>query len=66
MIAKHPGQCIPHDYQDQKYGPGFRVMNPARKDGKLLGARCTVCCPEKVHSTTRGGVYAISDLIIKR
>ncbi len=62
MIAKHPGECKPHEFQDNRYGQGFRVMNPT-KDG---GHRCTVCAPDKVHSSKRGGVFQKSDLIIKR
>ena len=62
MIAKHSGECKPNDYQDKKYGKGFRVMNPT-KDG---GHRCTVCAPPKVHSAKRGGVYNKADLVIQR
>lgn len=32
-----------HVYQDQKYGPGFRVHNTT----KTGNVRCTVCATEK-------------------
>lgn len=33
-----------HEYQDQKYGKGNRVHNPAKpKAGKATAIRCTVC-----------------------
>lgn len=62
MIAQHPGECKDHEYQDHRYGKGFRVMNPT-KDG---GWRCTVCAPPKEHSKKRGGVFQKSDLRILR
>lgn len=38
----------PHEYQDQRYGKGRRVMNPTRKgDDKKKQYRCSVC--EAVH-----------------
>ena len=37
-----------HDYQNQRYGVGMRLMNYARKAFNQLGGyRCTVCA--KVH-----------------
>jgi hypothetical protein len=67
MLARHPGECKPHKYQDTNYGNGVRVMNPASKEGKILGYRCTVCAPNKSPNVKRGGVYDISDLqIVKR
>lgn len=63
MIAKHPGDCIPHTYQDSRYGKGFRVMNPCR-DGKT--ARCTVCAPIKEPCKRRGGTFLLSDLKVLR
>jgi hypothetical protein len=66
MIAKHPGDCKPHAYQDKTYGPGFRVMNPVKEQGKIVGARCTVCCPPKAKMSKRGGVYLVGQLQIKR
>lgn len=36
----------PHEYQDKKYGPSFRVHNPASHNGKAV-YRCTVCGTEK-------------------
>ncbi len=66
MIAKHPGECRPHEYQDAKYGKGFRVMNPVAKKSHDAGARCTVCSPPKVKGTKRGGIYPVSELQVKR
>lgn len=66
MIAKHAGNCKPHAFQDAEYGPGFRVMNPVTDKGKTIGGRCTVCCPEKDAGKKRGGVYDLSQLVIKR
>jgi hypothetical protein len=62
MIAKHPGECKPHLYQDTRYGEGFRVMNPVMVKGKIEGWRCTVCCPPKLKMVKRGGVYQTSEL----
>ena len=62
MIAIHPGECKPHKFQDEKYGKGFRVMTVAMKEGKVLGARCTVCGPSKKKGEKRGGIFAINDL----
>ncbi len=62
MIAQHPGACRPHAYQDKTYGQGFRVMNPVHDQGKIVGARCTVCCPPKLRGVKRGGVFALAEL----
>ncbi len=35
-----------HEYQDKKYGPGKRVMNPTTKPGVY---RCTVCGKESTN-----------------
>ena len=32
-----------HEYQDETYGTGMRVHNPAPKAGPTGGYRCTVC-----------------------
>ncbi len=64
MIANH-GECTPHEYQDQTYGKGYRVMNPVLEAGKLVGGRCTVCCPPKEKMKKRGGVYLLSQLKMK-
>lgn len=64
MLARHPGECKSHKYQDTKYGSGIRVMTEAMKEGKVLGYRCTVCGPTKAANVKRGGVFAVSDLII--
>lgn len=67
MIAKHPGECRPHEYQDRVYGPGFRVMNPVKVERDRPSAwRCTVCAPLKEPGKKRGGVHYQSDLIVKR
>lgn len=48
MIAQCPGNCrVAHDYQDQRYGKGNRLMNEVRVKGELVGARCTVCAAPK-------------------
>lgn len=65
MIAAHPNPCT-HAYQDKTYGVGFRVMNPTYDNGKVVGARCTVCCPPKEKGKRRGGVYNVSELKVKR
>jgi hypothetical protein len=65
MIAMHPRPCE-HDFQDQTYGNGFRVMNPVYEQGKIVGARCTVCAPPKERMKRRGGIYQLSDLKILR
>lgn len=65
MIANH-GPCRPHPYQDARYGTNNRVMNPASVKGKLMGWRCTVCAPPKVHSARRGGVFDEADLRVVR
>lgn len=62
MIAQHPGPCRPHAYQDDKYGRGFRVMNPVTEKGKIVGWRCTVCCPPKMPLQKRPGVYRPDEL----
>jgi hypothetical protein len=37
-----------HAFQDERYGPGNRVMNPCRPaGGKDTAVRCTVCLKEK-------------------
>ncbi len=66
MIAKHPGECKRHPFQDTTYGNGFRVMNPVRLKGEVVGARCTVCCPVKEPGKKRGGVYDLNQLTILR
>ena len=64
MIAYH-GTCFDHDYQDQKYGKGYRVMNPVMEKGKIIGARCTVCCPPKEKMKKRGGIFSLAELKVK-
>ncbi len=66
MIAKHPGQCVPHEYQDQTYGEGYRVMNDCKVDQHTIGYRCTVCAPRKENGKRRAGIYLRHELIIKR
>lgn len=66
MIAKHPGECKPHAYQDSVYGKGFRVMNPSSPKASTPMYRCTVCCPTKTKSSHRGGEYDVKQLIILR
>lgn len=39
-----------HKYQDKKYGPGMRVMNPMTKTD---GVRCTVCAREHLAGMSR-------------
>lgn len=65
MIAYHPNPCK-HEFQDAEYGPGFRVMNEVYEQGKVIGARCTVCCPPKEKMKKRGGVFNLNELRIKR
>lgn len=40
-----------HDFQDTKYGPGMRLMNPTSKQADAKGGptvyRCTVCSQER-------------------
>jgi hypothetical protein len=44
------GRCFcKSEYQDQKYGPGMRVMN-RMEDGKV---RCTVCGKEAVAASAK-------------
>ncbi len=47
MILKCPS-CLPHDYQDAKYGNTMRVHNPgkAKEKGRTRWI-CTVCRSEK-------------------
>jgi hypothetical protein len=66
MIAKHAGNCPAHLFQDSRYGKGFRVMNPVFDKGKIVGARCTVCCPPKTTGSKRGGIYSLDQLQIRR
>lgn len=67
MIARHPGTCLPHNYQDQAYGRNFRVMNPvAVPKGAEPAYRCTVCAPPKEAGKKRGGVYRLGELVVLR
>ena len=66
MIAKHPGQCRPHAFQDATYGNGFRVMNPSPIDKNETGYRCTVCAPPKETGKKRGGVFRLHELVVLR
>jgi len=67
MIAKHPGQCRPHEFQDATYGVGFRVMNPVKTSNNEVPAyRCTVCAPPKVPMQKRGGIYKLNELVVLR
>ncbi len=47
MTIKKCDTCKPHPFQDKKYGPQMRVMNPIapKTPGKH---RCTVCDKETV------------------
>lgn len=67
MIARHPGGCRPHEFQDRTYGRGFRVMNPIQiASNEEPGYRCTVCAPPKEGMKKRGGVYRLSELQVLR
>lgn len=63
MIAKHPGPCKDHPYQDARFGKGFRAFTESVVKGRHIGWRCTVCAPRKEAMKNRGGVYLTSDLI---
>lgn len=40
--------CLPHDYQDAKYGHKMRVHNPGKaKDHSRIKWTCTVCRAEQ-------------------
>lgn len=63
MIAKCPNpNCPAHDYQDNRYGKGNRVMNPVMVKGKIEGWRCTVCSPPKEAMKKRGGVFSLDQI----
>ena len=67
MIAKHPGACRDHAFQDREYGKGFRLMNEVKTGPKDEPAyRCTVCAPTKTRGQKRGGVFLRSQLTILR
>lgn len=67
MIAKHPGACPAHKFQDATYGSGFRVMNPVGEGKAFKGEyRCTVCCPPKEKTKKRGGLHSVATLIVSR
>lgn len=42
MIARHPGRCKSHPFQDKRYGDGRRLLT---EGGTKLAPifRCTVC-----------------------
>lgn len=64
MIAKHPGQCKPHLFQDARYGPGFRVLNEVKTSSNDIPAyRCTVCSPPKEHGKKRAGAFRLTELV---
>lgn len=45
MAIKLCKNCVPHPYQDGRYGQNMRVMNrTAKKDPQMY--RCTVCGKE--------------------
>lgn len=66
MIARHIPECKPHEYQDATYGRGVRVINPVLDQGKVVGGRCTVCCPPKENGKKRPGVFPLNQLQIMR
>lgn len=67
MIARHPGPCPEHKFQDTTYGKGVRLMNPVKRSKTEEPAyRCTVCAPPKEHSKKRGGVHLLSTLQVVR
>ena len=35
-----------HEFQDEKYGKGMRVMNECGDGKKVTGYRCTICGKE--------------------
>lgn len=44
MAQSQIKKCIcDHDFQDQKYGPGMRVMAPTGKGENSGTYKCTVC-----------------------
>lgn len=66
MIARHPGACRPHAFQDATYGRNARVMNPVASGKSEQGYRCTVCAPPKEANKKRGGIYLLSQLAVVR
>lgn len=47
-VIQYCGDCVKHDFQDEKYGYKMRVMNPQGKFDKADTVKCTVC--SKIHS----------------
>lgn len=42
IVAKHPGVCRSHPYQDKRYGVGMRLMTEGGgREAPVY--RCTVC-----------------------
>lgn len=67
MIARHPGECRPHPYQDSTYGKGVRLMTElAVEKNKEPAYRCTVCAPPKEAGKKRGGIFYLSQLTVVR
>lgn len=53
-IIQFCSACIPHQFQDERYGFKMRVMNPTGKGEKSGVARCTVC--KATHNINSGSV----------
>jgi hypothetical protein len=64
MIAQHPKPCT-HKGQDDIHGQGFRVMNPVRAAGKIIGWSCSVCSPPKEYGKKRSGYWTPDQLKVK-
>jgi hypothetical protein len=65
IVAKHPGECKPHEFQDRVYGKGFRLLNDSSPTSKEPMYRCTVCAPPKELGKHQGGEFALSQLVRK-
>jgi hypothetical protein len=43
LVARHPGGCKEHAFQDKNYGHQYRVLNPCRPKDRDNYFKCTVC-----------------------
>lgn len=48
MIENNIKKCTcKHEFQDEKYGKGYRVHNPINNEANINNWRCTVCKQER-------------------
>lgn len=45
-VIQYCPNCLPNQFQDERYGFRMRVMNPTGKLEKSGKAKCTVCSAE--------------------